>query len=256
MKKFGYVILGVAMVFAFVGCGSFSASSRNTQTYTMAPEIYDLVCLGYNEGEFGPITITQGQLVNGKSKKTVYFVGLSGTEMVDCQATGIITDLLSGFCLDNDYVKGIVKAITENVPAGSNLFLSGHSLGGMVAQQTAANSTIKDNYNVLNTLTFGSPLLAAGSREGQTIRLGDTGDVVPYLSGSLFNNTLWAILGLNRENGHYGLDLEAAHCDSYSRADLWGKYDVIGKKNGKAKLTLDLDTLTYYRADTTSWLSK
>ncbi|MCR4790192.1 MAG: hypothetical protein K5839_03845 [Treponemataceae bacterium] len=250
MKKLVYIVLMLAVAFAFVGCDGVGASSRNYVTYTMAPEMYAHVQLGYNEGEFGPITITEGKLKNGRTNKAVYLVGLSGTEFVDGQATGLITDLLSGFCLDNDYVKAIITAITENVPAGSNLVLTGHSLGGMVAQQVAANSTIKDNYNVLNTLTFGSPLLAAGSREGQTIRLGDTGDVVPYLSGSMFNNTLWAILGLNRENGHYGLNLEAAHVQSYAREDLWGKYDAIGKKNGSAKIILDMDTLTYYRANT------
>ena len=250
MKKVSFVLLAVLLAFAIVGCGSFGAGSRSTVTYTSAPEMYAHVNLGYNEGEFGPITVTQGVLKDGKTSKNVYVVGLSGTEMVKNQSTGLLIDLLSGFCLDNDYLRNVVDVINENVPKNSNLILTGHSLGGMIAQQVAADKSIKDGYNVLNTLTFGSPLLAAGSREGTTIRLGDTFDAVPYLSGSLFNNTLWAVLGLNREDGGYWkkADFEGAHCDSYARSDLWGKYDALGKKKGSAKIVLDMDTLTYYHS--------
>ena len=65
MKKFGYVLLAVAVVFAFVGCGNLNdVRSRNVVTYDCSPEVYEHVNLGYNEGEFGPITVTKGTLVN------------------------------------------------------------------------------------------------------------------------------------------------------------------------------------------------
>lgn len=228
-----------------------SVVSTNTQTYTNSSEVFNYVSLGYNEGEKGPIIITKATLQNSSSSKEVYLVTLSGTELVDGQSTGYLTDLLSGFNLDNAYLRNVVKIISENIPTNSNLVLAGHSLGGMIAQQVAANDTIKSNYNVLNTITFGSPLLSAGSREGTVKRLGDTSDVIPYASGSLINNTVWAILGLNRENGGYGLDLLAAHTQSYGRSDVWGKYDVLGYKNGKAKLILNLDSQTFYQSPTT-----
>lgn len=229
-----------------------SVVSANTQTYTNSSELFNYVSLGYNEGEKGPIIITKATLQNSSSSaKEVYLVTLSGTELVDGQSTGYLTDLLSGFNLDNAYLRNVVKIISENIPTNSNLVLAGHSLGGMIAQQVAANDTIKSNYNVLNTITFGSPLLSAGSREGTVKRLGDTSDVIPYASGSLINNTVWAILGLNRENGGYGLDLLAAHTQSYGRSDVWGKYDVLGYKNGKAKLVLNLDSQTFYQSPTT-----
>lgn len=228
-----------------------SVVSTNTQTYTNSSEVFNYVGLGYNEGEKGPIIITKATLQNSSSSKEVYLVTLSGTELVDGQSTGYLTDLLSGFNLDNAYLRNVVKIISENIPTNSNLVLAGHSLGGMIAQQVAANDTIKSNYNVLNTITFGSPLLSAGSREGTVKRLGDTSDVIPYASGSLINNTVWAILGLNRENGGYGLDLLAAHTQSYGRSDVWGKYDVLGYKNGKAKLILNLDSQTFYQSPTT-----
>lgn len=185
--------------------------------------------------------------------KEVYLITLSGTEFVQNQSTGVITDLLSDFNLNNAYSKNVVKVICNNIPKGSNLILAGHSLGGMIAQQTAANKTIKNNYNILNTVTFGSPLLSAGSREGTIKRLGDTSDVVPYASGSLINNTAWAIAGLNREDGGYNvLSCKSAHVESYLRPDVWDKYDVTGTKYGKSVLILDLDTLQFFQSPTFS----
>ncbi|MCR5698572.1 MAG: alpha/beta hydrolase [Treponemataceae bacterium] len=251
LKKVGLVVLTAFMVLAFVGCGNVdNAVSRSTVTYTTAPEIFEHCGLGYNEGQLGPITVTQGTYKTGSSTKAVYLIGLSGTELVEGQSTGVLTDLLSGFGLTSCYLTNVVNVILENIPEGSNLIIAGHSLGGMIAQQVAADDDVKDGYNVLNTVTFGSPLLKAGSREGTVIRLGDTVDPVPYLSSSIVYNSIWAILGLNRENGGYGTDLIAAHCESYARSDVWGAYDVIGKKNGSATLTLDLDSLTYYQSPT------
>lgn len=245
-------LLAVALILTMLISGN-AVSAVNTQTFTSAPEIYTYVRDGYNQGTQGPISITKGTLKSGSSTKTVYLVTLSGTELVFNQSTEVLTDLLSGFNLDNAYYHNVVNVINSNVPKGSNIILAGHSLGGMIAQQVAANSSIKANYNVLNTVCFGSPLLAAGSREGVVRRLGDVSDPVPYLSGSLFNNTLWAILGLNRENGGYGIRGITAHNQSYFRTDLWGRYDVTGTKYGNAKLILDLDTRTFYQSPIIDW---
>lgn len=255
MKKSFRVLSSLLAVLLLVSMliGGSVASASNNVTYTNAPEIYTYVRDGYNQGSQGPISITKGTLNSGLSSKTVYLVTLSGTELVLNQSTGVLTDLLSGFCLDNVYYRNVVNVIKANVPKNANLILAGHSLGGMIAQQVAANSDIKSRYNVLNTVCFGSPLLAAGSREGTVRRLGDVSDPVPYLSGSLFNNTLWAILGLNREDGGYGIRGITAHNQSYFRTDLWGKYDVTGTKYGGAKLILDLDTRVFYQSPVVDW---
>ena len=90
---------------------------------------------------------------------------------------------------------------------------------------------------MLNTVTFGSPLIAAGEREGTVKRLGDSNDAVPYLSatGSI-EKEIWKVFGLQRENGGYSFASEDAHVDSYLRSDLWGKYDVTVTKYGGAKI--------------------
>ena len=245
-------LLAVLLLVSMLIGGSV-ASATNTVTYTNATEIYTYVRDGYNQGSQGPISITKGTLKSGFSSMTVYLVTLSGTELVLNQSTGVLTDLLSGFNLNNVYYANTVNIIKANVPKNANLIIAGHSLGGMIAQQVAADSGIKSRYNVLNTVCFGSPLLAAGSREGTVRRLGDVSDPVPYLSGSLFNNTIWAIMGLNREDGGYGIRGITAHNQSYFRTDLWGRYDVTGTKYGSAKLILDLDTRVFYQSPVIDW---
>ncbi len=240
------VLLTVALLFSSL-IGTAGAAG-NTKTYTNAAQICQLVKDGYNEGVKGPITVTKGTLKSGWSTKEVYLITLSGTELVFNQSTEVLTDLFSGFNLKSAYYYNVVNVILNNIPRGSNLVLAGHSLGGMIAQQVAADSTVKARYNVLNTVTFGSPLLAAGFREGTVRRLGDISDVVPLLSSNIFVTPLRALLGLNREDGGYYLKPVTAHKESYLREDLWGKYDVTGTKYGNAKLTLDLDTRVFYKS--------
>ena len=248
-KRLGFIALLLTLVMVFTALpGGLIAFADSTCTYTNAAEIYTLVRDGYNGGAKGPISITKGTLKQGFSSKTVYLVTLSGTELVLNQSTEVLTDLFSGFDLDNAYYWNVVRVIQQNVPRGANIILAGHSLGGMVAQQVAADSTIKSRYNVLNTVTFGSPLLSVGSREGVVRRLGDVSDVVPYLSGRLFTNPITAIFGLNREDGHYYGRPITAHNASYSRTDLWGKYDVTGTRYGSARLILDLGTREFFQS--------
>lgn len=249
-KKGMVLLMSLAILGTGISLPKISAKAANTVTYSNASEIATCVFKGYNGGTYGPIIITQGTLTKNGTQKSVYLITLSGTELVSNQTTGYLTDALSGFNLKNKYYTNVVNTIRANIPANANLILAGHSLGGMIAQQVASNSTIKSNYNVLNTVCFGSPLLAAGTREGTVKRLGDKSDLVPYMSGSTINNTLWAIAGLNRENGGYGSDAYSAHVKSYLRADEWGRYDVTGTKYGNATLTLNLDTQHFYKSTT------
>ena len=255
MKRKMKLLRVIALVLALVivsGTAAFAASSQNA-TYTTAPQIYSLVRDGYNKGVKGPISITKGTLKSGFSSKAVYLVTLSGTEIVLNQSTEVLTDLFSGFNLDNAYYYNVVNVIKNNIPKNANIIIAGHSLGGMVAQQVAANSTIKSRYNVLNTVTFGSPLLSAGTREGTVKRLGDVSDVVPFLSVHTVFNSIWALGGLNREDGGYYLRPITAHNESYGRSDVWGRYDVTGTKYGSAKLTLDLSTRTFFQSPIIDW---
>ena len=239
-------VMVLALQCAMTPVDTAKAATRYAKSY----QVMELVGRGYNGGNLGPVSITRGYLRNGGWGGTVYLVTLSGTEFVKNQSTGVWTDILAGFNLNNAYYRNVANIVNSNVPRNSNIMFAGHSLGGMVAQQLAADGTLKANYNIVNTLTFGSPLLAAGNREGTVIRLGDTSDIVPYASGSTINNTAWAIAGLNKESGGYGMNAVAAHIQSYGRADVWGAYDAVGQKGGSAYIDLDTNTTRWYQSPT------
>lgn len=238
--------------------------SQNTVTYDKASDLAKIVNLGYSwHNDKGPISISKGVLrventrttgfwftkktVTDVKEDDVYVVGLAGTDPLALnQTTNAITDLFSGFEQDNQYVRNIKKVMLQNIPEGSKIVISGHSLGGMVAQQISADSEIKNKYEILNVVTFGSPLLCGVNREGEVQRLGDTSDIVPYLSVNTFKNILWQVFGLNREDGGYFGRFITAHCQSYQRDDLWGGYDVIGRKGCNATLTMDYSTTQFF----------
>ena len=238
----------------------YKMQNGETVTIENAAQMATLTKVGYADYQTaGPISITEGRMTYntywGSEDKEVYVVALSGTEsIVENQTTTVKEDLLSGFELSNEYEKNVKNAIIDRIPAGSNIILTGHSLGGMVAQQVAADKYIKDNYEVLNTVTFGSPLVKGFTREGMVKRLGDSSDKNTFYSISSVLNIVWQYAGVNHEDGGYNGDSPAAHCDSYLREDVWGSYDCAGEKRGSIlgvetgsrMLTLNFATTSFY----------
>ncbi|MCR5698817.1 MAG: lipase family protein, partial [Treponemataceae bacterium] len=268
-------------------------ASSGTRTLNNAVELYDLVSEGYNSGTYGPIIVTKGYLVDkdyASSYETygeeIYLVTLSGTAIVDGQSTGVWTDLQSGFNGSSDYLTNVGYVITGDsdtysttltstgngtisagLPSGSKIIISGHSLGGMISQQASAEDAIKDNYEVLNVVTFGSPLLSEGSREGTLHRLCDRSDIVPFASGSLISSSDEQWTERECEDGAYGeeiydttgliahmsgaaadtRDTTGPHCQSYKRTEVWGDYDVVGELDGNKIIILDNSTKTFFQ---------
>lgn len=228
-----------------------SVKAGETCYYTNAAQIARFVQTAYCTSQVeGPFSITKGVLNphSWLNKKSVYVVALSGTDTkVFNQTTGVITDVLAGLEKENGYLKNVKKAMLQTVPKGANVILTGHSLGGMVAQQIAADKEIKDAYKILNTVTFGSPLIDGFDREGTVKRLGDNKDMIPYCSISTVLNIFWQSWGLSKEDGGYN-DGGEAHVLSYQREDVWGRYDVTGIKDGNNTLLMDFGTTRYFKS--------
>ena len=258
MKKFMLALACIIASTLVVSCdyvtGDDAASDRSTtQTISTSVAMYNYVFSNYSAT---PISICKGTLTTSSGTKTIYLVALSGTQIKSNQSTGIITDFEAGFSIQSAYLTDVKNAMVKYIPNGSNVVLAGHSLGGMICQQIASDSTMKADYVILNTVTFGSPLLGWLSREGATQRLGDSSDVVPYLSiSSLFGVTLlWEALGLNVENGGYGANLLNAHIQSYANATEWSGWNAIGYYNQTGSIVLDLSTKQQIAAPS-GWVS-
>lgn len=220
-----------------------------TITYTMSNQTARLTTYSNSDAKKGPIAITPGKLHTNGQDIDVYWISLGGTEFVDGQATDLTTDILTGLEINNDYLMATYNTILNNIPLNSNIILTGISLGGMIAQQVASQDAIKEHYNILNIVTYGSPIITPSKREGVTRRLCDSMDIVPTLSisNSSENILLYDSTEKMIENGGYKSPI-SAHTFSYIDSDVWNKYDVLGFKNGNASITLNLDQMKFYDA--------
>lgn len=264
MKKVLKWVLSFAMTAAIAGTSllpSVTAQAAENKVYDCSTDMAQYIYQGYyhcdtgvNPDSNGPIAIAPATLIKknalGKETKTqVYVVGLAGTEFMFNEPRGVITDLQVGFEQNNFYIREIRKVVCNVVPRGANVIFTGHSLGGMVAQQASGDTVLKARYNIINTVSFGSPLINPIGREGQVKRLGDTADIVPYMSAQTFVRPIHQIAGLNREDGGYAAkEFAQAHMKSYLRKDVWGAYDVLGVKGGNAKIVINEDQIQSYGA--------
>lgn len=207
------------------------------------------------DGNVGPIGIVPAKYTVNGTSDDIYFIFLGGTEFKDGQATDFKTDILSGFGKDNDYLQALINTVKLNVPKDSKLFVSGLSLGGMVAQQFISNEDIANCYDIVNTVCIGSPLIInerSDIREGVVKRIEDKSDFVPNLSIYSINPMYKAKYSneVVSEKTQYTNGLYA-HTFSYVDEDVWKKYDVAGTLNGSATLSFDADNITYYDAPVT-----
>ena len=181
--------------------------------------------------------------------KTVDLVVCGGTEIVKNQATGFITDVLSALELNNDYLFSVRNAILDNIPIRSDIIIVGSSLGGMIAQQTATLESIKNFYNIVSVVTFGSPIISPTKRFCKVKRLCDKSDIITMLSLSSFNlnNKIYDKTEKCVEDGNYNNFIDA-HKNSYIYNKVWNDYDVLGIKYGDNCITLDMDNINYFNA--------
>ena len=202
----------------------------------------------------GPFSITRAQLTADGTTRDVYLVALNGTNVPwvhrEGQPTGLNTDVRAGLNANNRYLDAVVKQIQETVPPGSDLVIAGHSLGGMVAQQVAANPAIKRDYDVLNTVTFGSPPTGNNRQEGTVHRMVDWNDPVTVLS---VESPFRAFSHATIRNSHE-LSLTnpaASHTSSYFQDGVWTGINALGeteRKDGTASLTFNRSDAEFFRA--------
>jgi hypothetical protein len=199
--------------------------------------------------EIGPIIIVPATLKNNSSEQSVYLIALNGTEFVNKQATGIFTDILTGLQLNNDYLKSTHDSVLKTVPKNSKLIVTGLSLGGMIAQQLVAQEGIKANYEILNVISFGSPIIMPESRNCVVKRMTDANDLIPVLSisNTAVNGEKYDPIERVTENGGYKTPV-GAHVFSYVDNSVWDKYDVLGFENGGNTITYDNTKIQYFDA--------
>lgn len=215
------------------------------QTYSKINDLAAITAYSSNNEQLGPIMILKG-LFEGND---IFLVVISGTELNSKHQNGINADIMSGLELNNNYLKCVINSIKNNIILNSNILIIGNSLGGMIAQQVVSDDFIKNNYNVVSVITFGSPIINPYKRSCRVRRMCDKSDIVTKLSLSSFFNNNKQLDNIEKcvEDGGYNNFIDA-HKYSYIYNKVWNKYDVIGVKNGSNIITLDMNSIKYYNA--------
>ncbi|MBQ1663438.1 MAG: hypothetical protein II572_03265 [Clostridia bacterium] len=196
----------------------------------------------------GCFSITKGVLKQKGKTCDIYLVAAHGLET---NAFGQNDDMESvmkaGRQQNSPYLKQFMAVIKQTVPKGANLILTGHSLGGMVSQQAAANKTMQKRYHILHVITWGSPLIAKGQIEGQLHRMCAAGDVVPLMSEYTFTDPDAQFGDRNREEADV-IPVIQSHVEGYNDKNAWKDYDALGVKGGNAVLKMDDSTTLRFDA--------
>jgi len=229
MKRSVSVLLVLVLLLSLMP--SAFAAGRRTVTLKTAPELRCAL-----RSDLGPINITKAVLNRDGTSEDIYLVLLSGVRSPLVNPNNIASCVTSFLSAPSPYLEKLYSVCKEQIPEGSKIVFSAHSLGGMVAQQFAATPSMKERYEILNITAYGSPLVAAIGREGSLHRLVDTSDPVAQISLLLVYNSLSEV---SYEDGGYRFAPSSAHTKSYSRSDVWGGYDCFGVKGGNASITYD-----------------
>ena len=169
-----------------------------------------------------------------------YIVALGGTDITNQEENiGIKEDILSAFNRDNEYKNNVIRAIGEYIPSGSDVYIYGYSLGGMVMQQVLADKTIRKNYCVVAAVAIGSPVVNINRQE--IIFIEDTSDVVPYLSAGtvLMRKIFYSKDTHIVRDGGFKTTI-GAHALSYVDSPVWADVDLFGGVFGGETILIDM----------------
>jgi len=237
MKK-RLVSLCLVLVMLLTICPAVDAAPRETGYVTIDNTLYLMQYM--HAASKGVINITKGILHQGAQSDPVYVIYLYGTSKLTQKLNNPAMALMSGLSILTPYLNELKSLAKEVIPKNSKIVIVGHSLGGMIGQQFAADTSMKNRYEILNVLGCGSPLVLAGfTMEGSLHRLADSSDVVPFVTPVPIVKYYY---GLTIDNAGSGLNMIDAH-QSYFTAAVWAEYDCFGVKGGNATLEVDPGTM-------------
>ena len=246
-KKVFSAVLSVLLLCSFFTCFASAADEPRTVLSNAAEtNAFAVVSRDFTD----PMRLVPATLTRDGEETEIWFAALLGVKPTKGQVNVTKNTFAASFNRMNPYYAFVKETLLENVPAGAKRVIAGHSLGGMVAQQLRTDAELKETYEILNVVTCGSPFIMVkeAEAEGALNRMCDVFDAVPFLSPATLIAPQKQFGEAHRENGGYFLNPDGAHNDSYSRAEIWGKYDALGVPGGNASISFDAAAVTVYGA--------
>ena len=169
----------------------------------------------------GVISVLRTDHADGTTSWLVAVPGTTDWGMGDSNPQDLLTNLEAVAGKPTDMETAVVTAMrTAGVQEGDAVALYGHSQGGVVAANIAADPAVGEQFNIRYVLTAGSPVAGVDLPAGVTsLHLENTADAVPALDGAptqtsathtavLLNTTQTGIAGYPHGSEHYAQAVE------------------------------------------------
>ncbi|MCX4775841.1 lipase family protein [Streptomyces sp. NBC_01264] len=137
-------------------------------------------------GNHGLVLLRRVECTDGAVRHVLLLPGTSFALLSNSTPQDLVGAFDGLLRTDTTYTRAARKLLLRaGVPAGSEIMLVGHSLGGLTAMNLAADVEVSSRYQVTHVITLGSPI--DGKRPAdhttQVISLVNKHDVIPMLDG-------------------------------------------------------------------------
>ena len=155
---------------------------------TSADVIEHIIDMHGGDADNGEIAIEEHVTVEEDGTQTrSWTVDIRGTQSFGAGKKGP-QDMLTNFQgvggMASDQFYAIQEAMDDaGIAPGEAVEFAGHSQGGIMAAQLAANPDVRSRYNVVSVVTAGSPTATIAPADVPVLSYENSGDIVPGLDG-------------------------------------------------------------------------
>ena len=155
---------------------------------TSADVIEHIIDMHGGDADNGEIAIEEHVTVEEDGTQTrSWTIDIRGTQSFGAGEKGP-QDMLTNFQgvggMASDQLYAIQKAMDDaGIAPGEAVEFAGHSQGGIMAAQLAANPDVRSRYNVVSVVTAGSPTATIAPADVPVLSYENSGDIVPGLDG-------------------------------------------------------------------------
>lgn len=157
-------------------------------TATSADLIEHIVDMHGGDADNGEIAIEEHVTIGEDGTQTrSWTVDIRGTQSFAIGQKGpqdMTTNLQGVGGMDSDQLYAIQEAMKDaGIAPGEAVEFAGHSQGGIMAAQLAADPDVRSRYNVVSVVTAGSPTATIAPTDVPVLSYENSGDIVPGLDG-------------------------------------------------------------------------
>ena len=156
---------------------------------TSADTIEHIVDMHGGDADNGEIAIEEHVTVGEYGTTTrSWTVDIRGTQSFAIGQSGpqdMTTNLQGVAGMASDQLNAIMEAMdAAGIPPEEAVEFAGHSQGGIMAAQLAADPAVRAHYNVVSVVTAGSPTATIAPSDVPVLSYENSGDIVPGLDGN------------------------------------------------------------------------